>query len=141
MNLTCACYWHTLALHFMLPPCKAQDQCLHTMHTLQYISPSLCHASVGYRSATCNTDNSMFVIPISARVACTIIACGRVGRRSASCVISAFFGAQISRTFTPQTTAFCLSCIQSLLRLMSLNKILHIYFVHAKILTIPLAYL
>ena len=47
-------------------------------------------------SATCNTENSILIIPVSSCVACVIIVCGGVGQQSTLRVISVWFDMQIS---------------------------------------------
>ena len=63
---------------------------------LHSISHLLC-AVLTFGSATCNTENSMFVTPSSACVAHIIVVCGGVGRRCALRVTYAWFGARMSQ--------------------------------------------
>ena len=70
------------------------DACIPRL--LHRISHLLCAVLV-LGSATCNMENSMFVPPVSACVACTIVTCGGVGRLNTLRVISAWLGMQISQ--------------------------------------------
>ena len=56
-----------------------QDQ--HIPRLLNSISHLLC-AMLVLGSARCNTENSVLITPVSASVACTVIACRGVGRWS-----------------------------------------------------------
>ena len=59
-----------MACHFTLPPCAVLDA--HVPHILHSVFYFLC-AVLALGSAMCNMKNSMFVTPVSARIAHAII--------------------------------------------------------------------
>ena len=88
-----ACPWHAILHSTMRGVVNEIDA--RVPRVLYSISHLLCAVLV-LGSATCNTENSMFVTPISSCVACTIVVHGGVWQRSALRVISAWFGVRIS---------------------------------------------
>ena len=93
VNLTYTCYCHAHGKLFYTPATRG------VVNEINARVPCVLHflcAVLVLGSTTCNTENSMLVIPVSSCVACVIIVRGGVGQQSALRVISVWFDMQIS---------------------------------------------
>ena len=81
MNLAYACYWYAHGIPFYASATwgamnKISARVPRVLHSISHL---LCVA-LGSSSATCNTENLMFVTPGSAHIAHVIVVHGGVGR-------------------------------------------------------------